>query len=56
MNKRIEEFADEAGLDMQLQSLKVAYFAELVRQDEREGIWKGVTAMWEQIMKARENT
>ena len=40
MNERIRELAEQAGLDLQLQSYKIERFAELVRQDEREACAK----------------
>ena len=62
MNERIKELAEQAGFDdvsdylWECDDKQLERFAELVRQDEREEIWKAVTAMWEQTMKARGNT
>jgi hypothetical protein len=55
MSERLKELAAQAGLQPYYDR-EFIHFAELVRQDEREEIWKTVTAMWEQTMKARGNT
>lgn len=65
MNERIQELAQMSGLAatsngtlylLPIEVIHIERFAELVRADEREEIWKAATAMWEQTMKARGNT